>query len=75
MPGARAVHRHHLLWADPSRLVAKVADAQEVSFDYLIGKTKMEVDKDFQRLCSGPSSLAHQTPRKLEPATSFFKKT
>ena len=38
--------------------VAKIADALEVSVDYLIGKTKMELDKDTMRRFEDISALS-----------------
>lgn len=40
--------------------VAKIADALEVSVDYLIGKTKMELDKDTMRRFEDISSLSDE---------------
>src|SRR5258708_16650907 len=40
--------------------VAKIADALEVSVDYLIGKTKMEVDKNTMRRLEDISSLSEE---------------
>lgn len=40
--------------------VAKIADALEVSVDYLIGKTKMEIDKDTMRRFEDISSLSQE---------------
>jgi len=40
--------------------VAKIADALEVSVDYLIGKTKMELDKDTMRRFEDISSLSQE---------------
>jgi transcriptional regulator with XRE-family HTH domain len=40
--------------------VAKIADALEVSVDYLIGKTKMELDKDTMRRFEDISTLSQE---------------
>lgn len=40
--------------------VSKIADALEVSVDYLIGKTKMELDKDTLRRFEDISSLSQE---------------
>jgi transcriptional regulator with XRE-family HTH domain len=40
--------------------VIKIADALEVSIDYLIGKTKMELDKDTIRRFEDISSLSQE---------------
>jgi transcriptional regulator with XRE-family HTH domain len=40
--------------------VAKIADALEVSVDYLIGKTKMELDKDAMRRFEDISALSQE---------------
>lgn len=39
-------------------VVSKIADALEVSMDYLIGKTKMELDSDTMRRFEDISSLS-----------------
>jgi transcriptional regulator with XRE-family HTH domain len=41
-------------------VVAKIADALEVSVDYLIGKTKMELDKDTMRRFEDISTLSQE---------------
>jgi len=38
-------------------VVAKIAEALEVSIDYLIGKTKLELDKEAVKRLEGISSL------------------
>lgn len=40
--------------------VAKIADALEVSVDYLIGKTKMELDKNTMRRFEDISTLSDE---------------
>lgn len=40
--------------------VAKIADALEVSVDYLIGKTKMELDKNTMRRLEDISTLSEE---------------
>ncbi len=40
--------------------VAKIADALEVSVDYLIGKTKMELDKNTMRRIEDISTLSEE---------------
>ena len=40
--------------------VAKIADALEVSVDYLIGKTKMELDKSTMRRFEDISTLSEE---------------
>ncbi len=40
--------------------VAKIADALEVSVDYLIGKTRMELDKNTMRRFEDISSLSDE---------------
>jgi len=40
--------------------VAKIADALEVSVDYLIGKTKMELDKNTMRRFEDISMLSEE---------------
>ncbi len=40
--------------------VAKIADALEVSVDYLIGKTKMELDKNTMRRLEDISTLSDE---------------
>lgn len=42
----------------PIEVVAKIADALEVSVDYLIGKTKMELDKETMRRLEDISTLS-----------------
>ena len=43
--------------------VAKIADALEVSVDYLIGKTKMEVDTDTMRRLEDISTLSDENKK------------
>jgi len=43
--------------------VAKIADALEVSVDYLIGKTKMEVDADAMRRLEDISALSEENKK------------
>jgi len=45
--------------------VAKIADALEVSIDYLIGKTKMEVDTDTMRRLEDISILSDENKKFL----------
>ncbi len=41
-------------------VVSKIADALEVSVDYLIGKTRMELDKDTMRRIEDISALPQE---------------
>jgi transcriptional regulator with XRE-family HTH domain len=41
-------------------VVSKIADALEVSVDYLIGKTNMELDKDTMRRIEDISALSQE---------------
>ena len=43
--------------------VSKIADALEVSVDYLIGKTKMEVDADTMRRLEDISTLSEENKK------------
>ena len=43
--------------------VSKIADALEVSVDYLIGKTKMEVDSDTMRRLEDISALSEENKK------------
>ena len=43
--------------------VAKIADALEVSVDYLIGKTKMELDKETIRRFEDIAALSQENKR------------
>jgi transcriptional regulator with XRE-family HTH domain len=55
------IGRYELGDITPSIEVAdKIADALEVSVDYLIGKTKMELDKDTMRRFEHISSLSYE---------------
>jgi transcriptional regulator with XRE-family HTH domain len=44
-------------------VVAKIADALEVSVDYLIGKTKMEMDSEAVRRLEDISSLSEENKK------------
>lgn len=44
-------------------VVSKIADALEVSVDYLIGKTKMELDADTMRRLEDISSLSEENKK------------
>jgi transcriptional regulator with XRE-family HTH domain len=44
-------------------VVSKIADALEVSVDYLIGKTKMEVDANTMRRLEDISSLSEENKK------------
>jgi hypothetical protein len=44
-------------------VVSKIADALEVSVDYLIGKTKMEVDAETMRRLEDISSLSDENKK------------
>lgn len=44
-------------------VVSKIADALEVSMDYLIGKTKMELDADTMRRFEDISSLSEDNKK------------
>lgn len=44
-------------------VVSKIADALEVSIDYLIGKTKMEIDADTMRRLEDIAALSQENKK------------